>query len=237
MNRKNLFLLPVNFLFLFNIFINTSVFARAPETTTQPPNLGLIKLQILNYIESGNYERDISRIVEQARAYLKARVLSNKSIVPPKKLAIVLDIDDTALSNLSTLLKVDFSRNQKYFCPGAFETPDKAIPQVLSLYNEAKKHGVAVFFISGRSTDGLESTAESLKNVGFNHWDGLFLIPPGYKNKEGKYSISSYKEEVRQKITSEGYDIVLNLGDQDSDFVGGFSEKNFKLPNPFYYTP
>jgi len=34
----------------------------------------------------------------------------------------------------------------------------------------------------------------------------------------------------------EGYVIVANVGDQNSDLVGGYCRKFFKLPNPFYIT-
>ena len=38
------------------------------------------------------------------------------------------------------------------------------------------------------------------------------------------------------KITADGYTIIANLGDQESDLAGGYAEKTFKLPNPFYLT-
>ena len=31
--------------------------------------------------------------------------------------------------------------------------------------------------------------------------------------------------------------IVVNMGDQDSDLAGGYAERTFKLPDPFYYVP
>jgi hypothetical protein len=30
---------------------------------------------------------------------------------------------------------------------------------------------------------------------------------------------------------------VLNMGDQLSDLEGGYAERTFKLPNPFYWIP
>lgn len=30
---------------------------------------------------------------------------------------------------------------------------------------------------------------------------------------------------------------AANLGDQQSDLDGGYSERNYKLPNPFYLIP
>ena len=32
-----------------------------------------------------------------------------------------------------------------------------------------------------------------------------------------------------------GYLIILNVGDQESDLTGGFADRTFKLPNPFYF--
>ena len=40
----------------------------------------------------------------------------------------------------------------------------------------------------------------------------------------------------RRKLAEEGWTIILNIGDQESDLAGGFAERTFKLPNPFYYT-
>lgn len=215
----------------------TCAYSKNHKKLAEPPNIGLIKLQVLDYINSGSYDEDIIDVVENAKNYLNKRVTLNRASANPQKLAIIIDIDETALSNIPTLLRVGFSRKQKYFCPGAFETRDLAIPQVLSLFNQAKALGVSVFFISGRSKKGLSSTIQSLHNVGYKGWAGIYLIPSNYRNKAGKYSIVSFKAQARNKITNDGYVIVLNLGDQNSDFEGGNSGKVFKLPNPFYFTP
>ena len=50
-------------------------------------------------------------------------------------------------------------------------------------------------------------------------------------------SLADFKAPTRQKIAAMGYTIIANMGDQMSDLDGGFSEKTFKLPNPFYYIP
>jgi acid phosphatase len=41
----------------------------------------------------------------------------------------------------------------------------------------------------------------------------------------------------RRKIAGQGYTIILNMGDQESDLAGGYAEKTFKLPNPVYFLP
>jgi hypothetical protein len=35
----------------------------------------------------------------------------------------------------------------------------------------------------------------------------------------------------------EGYTILLSMGDQRSDLEGGYAERTFKLPNPYYWIP
>jgi len=45
----------------------------------------------------------------------------------------------------------------------------------------------------------------------------------------------AYKSAARADIEADGYRIVLNVGDQDSDLRGGHADKAYKLPNPFYF--
>lgn len=39
---------------------------------------------------------------------------------------------------------------------------------------------------------------------------------------------------MRKRLTGEGRLIIANIGDQESDFVGGFVERTCKVPAPFY---
>jgi len=52
-------------------------------------------------------------------------------------------------------------------------------------------------------------------------------------------------DEVRRRLqgaraeeaADQGYTIIVNIGDQMSDLDGGFAERTYKLPNPFYFIP
>jgi hypothetical protein len=46
-----------------------------------------------------------------------------------------------------------------------------------------------------------------------------------------------YKTGERGKIAAQGYAIIGNIGDQHSDLAGGYAERAWKLPNPFYFIP
>jgi acid phosphatase len=50
-------------------------------------------------------------------------------------------------------------------------------------------------------------------------------------------SASDFKAPIRARIEQQGYTIVANVGDQPSDLAGGYAEKGFQLPNPFYRVP
>ncbi|MGH2992263.1 MAG: HAD family acid phosphatase [Solirubrobacterales bacterium] len=46
-----------------------------------------------------------------------------------------------------------------------------------------------------------------------------------------------FKSGERERIEDEGFTILVNVGDQDSDLNGGHAKRAFKLPNPMYFIP
>jgi acid phosphatase len=92
--------------------------------------------------------------------------------------------------------------------------------------------GVAVFFISGRPPYLREATERNLREQGYD-WDRLILLP------EGAHFTSAvdFKAPERRKLAEQGYAILLSIGDQESDLIGGYAERTFKLPNPVYFLP
>jgi len=145
----------------------------------------------------------------------------------------VFDIDETSLSNYEILYALDFAFVTGLLIPEIEKAKDPAIRPTLKLYNHAIENGVAVFFITGRPEKIREATAKNLKDVGYTKWNKLFLKPDDYDKK----SVIPYKCGARKSIEDGGYYIVVNIGDQFSDLAGGYAEKTFKLPNPYYYIP
>ena len=108
----------------------------------------------------------------------------------------------------------------------------KALVPTLSLAKRAKELGVAVFFITGRPPELREATESNLRREGYE-FAGLVLLPAGARFP----SAADFKAPERRKIAEQGYTIILNMGDQESDLSGGYAEKTFKLPNPVYFLP
>ena len=204
----------------------TTVYAKIPE------NLTCAKRAIIDYYNSGEYEKDVNLVVHDAEQYLQKRLDENNIAGQPRKLAIVLDIDDTSLSNFLGNKKRDFSGLPELIEESYHEANAPAINPVLGLYNEAIKNSVTVFFISFRPDDVRSYTITNLQKSGYYGWSELYLP----NNEEIKLPAQAYKTAVREMLTKSGYDIILNIGDQDSDLDGGYAEHVDKLPNPLYST-
>ena len=199
------------------------------------PNLGLLKNRLTQYHDckdSNCYYPQIDSQSDKAIEILKHRTHQAK---PGEKLALVLDIDETALSNWDEEKQDDYGYIPKDWDAWVARRACSAIPGTLRLYQEAEKDKVAVFFITGRSEDEREDTAANLKAVGYTRWDGLSLRAI---DRPKTQTVVDYKSGERKKIVAQGYKIILNVGDQMSDLNGDpQGEKSVKLPNPFYFIP
>jgi len=115
----------------------------------EPANLDAVKQQLKQYQsckESNCYVPQLERQADQAIVFLKQSVENSK---PGDKLAIVLDIDETALSNWAVETHDDFGYipNDSNWCVAL--RCGKAIAGTLRIFREAEKDHVAVFFITG----------------------------------------------------------------------------------------
>lgn len=211
----------------------------APQTldVTQPINLGQLKNQLYFYACSGAYDSDLNKVLADARADVAMRAAQ------VQKPAVVLDIDETSLSNLPVELASDFAYLRDIPCLPDMSKPcgfdnwvaqarAKPIDGTLALFKTAKEHNAAVFFITGRHENEREATEKNLKAAGFEAWDGLVL-----RRANDNMTVSEYKSGARAHIAQEGYTIIANVGDQQSDLAGGYAERAYKLPNPFYFIP
>lgn len=213
----------LNFLLISLLLTNPIAFAQPPQ------NLYYAKQRLIEYHQSGQYKKDVKQVIARARNYLHevARKLRTQ------KLAIVFDIDETTLSNYQYIKARQFGGTNKDFETDESRADAPAIQASLALFNEAKKHNIAIFFVTGRREYKRRFTEKNLYLAGYRGWQALIMKPNNYRAT----SVIPYKSHARQLIESKGYKIALNIGDQDSDLAGGYALKGFKLPNPYYYLP
>jgi acid phosphatase len=196
-------------------------------------NLDAFKDQLRQYHECtckcGCYGQDLNLQAGRAVAFLRRRAAHGPK---ERKLAVVLDIDETTLSNYPEMLKNDFEFSQKAFDDWVDSASAQAIPGTLNIYNEAKRLGVTVFFLTGRAETQRDATERNLREQGFDHWQELIMRSPG----QSSLNAIVYKPAARAEIVKQGYRIVLNVGDQWSDLRGkAEAEYSVKYPNPYYF--
>ena len=199
------------------------------------PNLDKLKAELKQYHDCtcpcGCYAHDLDLQAGRAIAFLRQRAAHKRQ---GEKLALVLDIDETTLSNYQELLKEDFAFNKDVFDAWAVSAQAPAIPGTFRLYKEAQKLGVSVFLITGRPEDERDATARNLRAQGFDNWQNLALRPANH----GKQTVIEFKSGERAKIAAQGYTLILNVGDQWSDLKGApEAEFSVKYPDPFYFIP
>lgn len=225
--KQSLIALPRLLIAFFSCLIGaTPLFA-------EPANLSLLQKEIRTYYDSGLYEQELAQTINKARQFILEQAKTNQANQKQQKLALVLDIDETSISNYQKMVKRNFQADQQQIHAEILKANSPAIKPMLSLYKDALKHGIQVFFVTGRNESERRATQLNLTKAGYSNWSGLYLRPQNYSEK----SIIPFKSQTRALIAKQGYTIVASIGDQYSDIKGGYAEKGFKLPNPFYYLP
>jgi predicted secreted acid phosphatase len=202
-----------------------------------------------SYHDGGQYESDLSSVDGQARSFMlkQAKALRQKrkqqcskkgakkkgrsaAKCKPVKLALVLDIDETSLSNYQQLSLADFSNASAALATAAVAGISPAIAPTLDLYQRARAANISVFAITGRPAAIETQTRQNLNNAGYTDLSGIFFKPSSDQ-------VVPFKSGQRAALEGQGYRIVANVGDQESDLAGGHADRSFKLPNPFYFIP
>ena len=173
----------------------------------------------------------MTTVAAEANRYLTKRIPRGipKFDKTSKKLAVVFDIDETVLSNLRHIQANDYGYLPKIWDAWVAEGQCTAIYPVQAVYNTAVNAKIDVFFITGRTEKDAPVTERNLRQVGYETWTRVIYKPADFTE-----SVKAYKIDARRKLAAEGYLVIANLGDQNSDLTGGFAERVFKLPNPFY---
>jgi predicted secreted acid phosphatase len=197
--------------------------------------------QVTIAASTSNYAKQMKQIVANAESYLAWAAARPHGHAKP---AVVFDIDDTLLSTYDYTLAEQFGYTS---ASNAIWVNAAAFPAVFympQLVTFAAHHGYSVFYITGRPQAQTAATIKDLTAAGYaapasGH---LFLkptTPPSYLHCAAAPTCTTieYKSGTRKYISSLGYSIVADFGDQYSDLLGGDAGHQVKLPNPMYYIP
>ena len=210
-----------------------------PAAPPSPPalNVGTIKNLLREYHDK-HYNEDVAAVFTSAQKFVEENATRSK------RPALVLDIDETSLTNWPNLAADDFGFVAGGSCdllpagPCGFNQwilKSQAAPltPAVALFNAAKAGGVAVIFITGRPDSQRDATIINLDRAGYDGWTELRTR----HDHDDFPNVQAFKQSERIKVEAEGYTIIANVGDQQSDIDGGHGGCVFKVPNPFYFIP
>ncbi|MDO9511845.1 MAG: 5'-nucleotidase, lipoprotein e(P4) family [Bacteroidales bacterium] len=165
------------------------------------------------------------RAAENRALYYQAFNIARERIITAttswngtKKLAVVVDIDETVLDNSPWEAKSILE---------GFSYPDKwqewtnmgvADPTAgaVDFLNFATSKGVEVFYITNRKTDEKEGTLKNLIEKGFPCADEAHLL----------LRVAESNKEARRQTVSQHYEIILLMGDNLNDLSDVFEKAN-----------
>ena len=183
--------------------------------------------QLKTEVDSGAYARSLAAGWAKASKALDAQLARKPAAKHP---AVVLDIDETSMSNVACLEAADFGLAGLADC--ALNSKSVAIPGAKAFYKQARAAKVRVFFVTGAPAAICGARAKNLTAQGFGSAPAITCKPADYTTD----SLIPYKSAARAAIEKAGNTILVNVGDQQSDLSGGHAKATVKLPNPFYTT-
>jgi acid phosphatase len=203
---------------------------RSVPASPEPLNLDTAKAAVVRYFESGDYDRAVAAVAADARSWIEQRAAHRQS---GERLAVVLDVDETLLSNYPHIRAIGFGYIPSDWDAWIARGEAPAIKPMRELFLTARRLGLDVFLITGREESrGRAATEANLRREGLGDYTRLIMQSTGGT----KLFRSGFKAAARRALVDEGYAIVANVGDQESDLRGGCAERMFKVPDPLYLT-
>lgn len=182
---------------------------------------------VIAYYESQNHESAVAEILKPAYQLIK-----NYSDTTTEY-AIVFDVDETSLNHYQDLKNAGFPQDDLVWDDIVKMTDCQPIEATLNFYKKCVELGYKVFFVSARYWHSLAATKQALKNARYTKFEDVFVFPANiqeYKADEFK----NFKSERRAFVESLGFKVLLSIGDQPSDLIGGFTKYTYELPNYLY---
>lgn len=194
----------------------------------EPANLSDLKGEITRYVLSGDYEREVAAVTEAADRWVAARVAQRRA---GERLAVVFDVDETLLSNWPLMHRLDLGYLPSEWTRWVDAAEAPAIGPVQRLFRAVRERGVEAIVLTGRTERDRAGTERNLRAIGCGDYAAFICSPDGAKE-----TMATFKSAARRRLAEQGFVLIANVGDQVSDLVGGYAEKTFKLPGPFYVT-
>ena len=185
------------------------------EYLNKSENLDHTIQSVLWQQKSGEYRA----LCYQAYSFAKQKIKNHPLLYSGKKLAIVTDIDETIIDNspyhgYKIKHKRDFNL-EDWKSWGELKEAE-ALPGAVDFFNYVNSLGIEIFYVSNRFEWQKEETMDNLQAIGFPKVDQKHL----FLQKE------TSNKSPRIEKASQGFEVLLYLGDDLSDFSNVFNVKS-----------
>lgn len=190
---------------------------------------------------SGEYRASVYQVYNIAKDRFITEKKNNKN--KKKKLAVIVDIDETVLNNIYTQAEyIKEGTNYSHEAWDAWAKAEKAsaMPGALEFVNFIYKNGGEVFYLTNRKEAEREVTLNNLLKENFIADNEHLILKTEESSKEG-----------RRKAIEKKYNVIIYIGDDLNDFIDSgktaeekrqktdelrkeFGRKYFIIPNPVY---
>lgn len=191
--------------------------------TEKPVNLSVTREEVKQYYESGKFNEELSKVIDEAKEKFSKVNFRENSVV-------IFDVDETALDNYGLAEQMGFGYVYEMNKKWNAEMKAPAIPQVKELYDFLLSKGAKIIFLTGRNFPEYEATYENLKKADYTVFDTLIT----QIGDEKKMKAREFKSGKRIWLTEQGYEIIGTVGDQWSDLEGEYHGVQVKIPNYLY---
>jgi len=212
--------------FFFNVILILSLtLFFACEKDEKPVNLSIAREAVQQYYESGKFDEELSKVIENAKKEFEKISFKKNSVV-------IFDVDETALDNYELAKEMGFGYVYELNKKWNAEMKAPALEPVKELYDFLLSKGAKVIFLTGRNFPEYEVTYENLIRDGYTKFDTLITQIGDEKKMKNK----EFKSSKRVWLTEQGYEIVGTVGDQWGDLEGEYHGIQVKIPNYLYLT-
>jgi predicted secreted acid phosphatase len=208
---------------LINLVVITSILLSFNGCTDRPVNLTVARESVKEYYESGRFDEELTKIINDAKEEFSSIEAKENSVV-------IFDVDETVLDNyeLAELMGFGYVYNMIKEWNSEMKTP--AISRVKDLYDFLLKKGFKIIFLTGRNFPEYEVTYQNLKQEGYMVFDTLLT----QREHEFNLTATEFKSSKRAELTEMGYEIIGTVGDQISDLEGPYHGIQIRIPNYLY---
>lgn len=187
-----------------------------PADTTKHTNDEESVMAVLFQQQSAEYRALCLQAYHLAKARLKQSLKENSKM----PLAVITDLDETALDNgpeYAWMYQHNATFDPKQWNEWCNMKKADSIPGSVSFFKFADANKVDIYYVSNRDTSQIAATMENMKNLGFPQLDRKHFL-----FKDSKES----SKESRRKAIAANHNIVLLLGDNLNDFAALFEARS-----------